>query len=88
MLERLWGKWNTPLLLVGVQTYTATLEISMVVSQRNWESIYLKTHNTTLGMHIHTTRIFPQQTHNTHSHTHIPKTMHSKVSTHKMPRSV
>ena len=34
MLERMWGKGNTPALLVGVQNVTATLEISMVISQK------------------------------------------------------
>ena len=33
-LERIWGKGNTPSLLVGVQTCTATLEINMVISQK------------------------------------------------------
>ena len=30
----MWSKGNTPLLLVGMQTYTTTLEISMAVSQK------------------------------------------------------
>ena len=34
MLKRMWGKGNTPPLVVGVQTCTATLEINMVVSQK------------------------------------------------------
>ena len=34
MLERMWGKGNIPLLLVGVQTGTATLDISMTISQK------------------------------------------------------
>ena len=34
MLERMWGKGNTPPLLVGVQTGTALLDISMVISQK------------------------------------------------------
>ena len=34
MLERVWNKGNIPALLVGVQTYTATLEINMVASQK------------------------------------------------------
>ena len=34
MLDRMWNKGNTPPLLVGVQTCTATLEISMVISQK------------------------------------------------------
>ena len=35
MLERMWRKGNTPPLLVGVQSCTATLEINMVVPQEN-----------------------------------------------------
>ena len=34
MLERMWSKGNTHSLLVGMQTSTTTLEISMVVSQK------------------------------------------------------
>ena len=34
MLERMQSKGNTPPLLVGMQTCTATLKISMVVSQK------------------------------------------------------
>ena len=34
MLERMWGKGNAPPLLVGVQTCTATLEISTAIFQK------------------------------------------------------
>ena len=34
MLERVWGKGSTPLLRVGVQTGTATLDTSMAISQK------------------------------------------------------
>ena len=34
MLERMWGKGNTPPLLVGVQTGTAALEISMWIFRK------------------------------------------------------
>jgi hypothetical protein len=34
MLERMWIKRNTPPLLVGLQTGTTTLEISLEVSQK------------------------------------------------------
>ena len=34
MLERTWGKGNTPLLLVVVQTGTDPLDISMAISQK------------------------------------------------------
>ena len=33
MLMRIW-KENTPLLVVGMQTYTATMEINIVISQK------------------------------------------------------
>ena len=34
MLEKMWGKGNTFALLVGVKTGTASLDISMVISQK------------------------------------------------------
>ena len=34
MLERMWIKGNIPPLLVGMQTCTTTIEISVVVSQK------------------------------------------------------
>ena len=34
MLERLWGKGNTSALLVGMQTGTVALDISIVISQK------------------------------------------------------
>ena len=34
MLERMWNQGNTPPLLVGVETYTVTLEISVEVSEK------------------------------------------------------
>jgi hypothetical protein len=34
MLVRMWRKRNTPLLLVGLQACTTTLEISLAVSQK------------------------------------------------------
>jgi hypothetical protein len=34
MLTRMWRKRNTPLLLLGLQAYTTTLEISLVVPQK------------------------------------------------------
>ena len=45
----MWTKGNTSLLLVGVQTCTATLEISMEVSQKIWNHTTLRPSNTTLG---------------------------------------
>jgi hypothetical protein len=34
MLARMWSKGNTPPMLVGLQTYTTTLEIGLEVSQK------------------------------------------------------
>lgn len=34
MLVRIWNKGNSPPLLMGVQTFSATLEINVVVSQK------------------------------------------------------
>ena len=39
MLERMWSEGNTPPLVVGVQTCTTTLEINVIVSQRNGISL-------------------------------------------------
>ena len=49
MLERMWSKGNTPLLLVGMQTCTTTLEISMAVSQKIGNQPTTRPSNTTLG---------------------------------------
>jgi hypothetical protein len=34
MLARMWSKGNTPSLLMEVQTFRATLEVNIVVSQK------------------------------------------------------
>ena len=34
MLEKMWGKGNTPPLMVGMKTGTTALEISMAISQK------------------------------------------------------
>jgi hypothetical protein len=34
MLMRMWSKWNTPFLLVGVRTCTIILEINLAYSQK------------------------------------------------------
>ena len=47
MLEEIQIKWNTPLLLVGGQNCTATLEISMAVSQKFEKQPTLRPGNTT-----------------------------------------
>ena len=52
MLERMWSERNTPPLLVGVQTYTATLEVSVAVPQKTGNQPTSRPRYTTLG-HIH-----------------------------------
>ena len=49
MLVRMWSKGNTPLLLVGVQTSTATMEINMVVPQKMGNQFISRPRYTTLG---------------------------------------
>ena len=49
MLERIWGKGNTPALLGEVQTCSATLEITMVISQKIRKQSTSIASNTTLG---------------------------------------
>ena len=49
MLERIWSKGNTSPLLVGMQTCTTPLEISMVVSQKTWKQLTSRLSNTKLG---------------------------------------
>ena len=49
MLQRLWGKGNTPALLVGVQTDTTTLKISMAISQKIRKQPSSRPSNTTFG---------------------------------------
>ena len=49
MLERMWGKGNTPALLVGVQTCTADLEISTMMSQKIRKQSTSRPSNTIVG---------------------------------------
>ena len=49
MLERMWSKGNTPPLLVRMQTYTTTLEISMLIPQKIGNQPTSGSSNTTLG---------------------------------------
>ena len=49
MLERLWGKGNTPALLVGIQAGTDPLDISMAISQKIRKQPYSRPSNTTFG---------------------------------------
>ena len=37
MLERVWRKGNPLILLVGMQTSTATMENSVEIPQKNWK---------------------------------------------------
>ena len=49
MLERMWNEGNTHPLLVGMQTCTATVEISVVVSQETGSQPPSGPSNSTLG---------------------------------------
>jgi hypothetical protein len=49
MLARMWRKRNTPPLLVGLQAGTTTLEISLVVPQKNEHSTTGRFSNTSPG---------------------------------------
>ena len=65
MLEKMWGKGNTPPLLVGVKTCIDALEISMTISQKIKETIYLKTQQHHFWVYtqrklIHTIRTYAQ----------------------------
>ena len=60
MLERMQGKGNTPALLVGVQTCTAALEISMAISQKRRKQPTSRLSNTTFGYISKGCSIIPQ----------------------------
>ena len=47
MLERMWGKGNAPPLLVGMQTFTAPLEIHVVISHKIMKQETSRPSNTT-----------------------------------------
>ena len=49
MLERMWSKGNTPPLMLEVQTSTATVEISTVISQKIRNQSTSRFSNTTFG---------------------------------------
>ncbi|EDL07116.1 mCG15697 [Mus musculus] len=49
MLARMWRKRKTPPLLVGLQAFTTTLEISLVVPQKIGHSTTGGSHNTSPG---------------------------------------
>ena len=62
MLERLWGKGNTPALLVGVQAGTTPLDVSVAISQKIREQPSPKLSNTqyTFGYIAKGCSIMPQ----------------------------
>jgi hypothetical protein len=49
MLVKMWSKGNTPPLLVGMQTYTDTMEIDMAVPQKFSNQSTSRSSYTTLG---------------------------------------
>ena len=49
MLEKIQNKGNTPPLLVGGQNCTATLEISMAISQKTEKQPTMRPRNTIFG---------------------------------------
>jgi hypothetical protein len=51
MLERMWRKRNSPLLLVGLQAGTNTPEISLAVPQKIGHSTTWRSSNTTPGIY-------------------------------------
>ena len=60
MLERMWGKGNTPPLLVGVQAGTDILEIGMAISQKIRKQSTSRTSNITVGYITKGCSIIPQ----------------------------
>jgi hypothetical protein len=48
MLVRMWSKWNTPLLLVGVKTCVDPIKIRMVVPQKEGNQSNSRSSSTTL----------------------------------------
>ena len=51
MLERLWDKENTTALLAGMQAGTASLDVSVVISQKIRKQPASRPSNTTLGIY-------------------------------------
>ena len=60
MLERMWGKGNTHPLLVGVQSDTAPLDVSVAISQKIRKQPSLRPSNTTFGYISKGCSIVPQ----------------------------
>ena len=74
MLERLWGKGNTPALLVGVQTGTAPLNVSVEISQKISKQPTSRPSNTTFGNIPKECSIVPQE--------HVLNYVHSSIVYH------
>ena len=74
MLERLWGKGNTPALLVGVQAGPTPLDISMVISQKIRKQPSSRPSNTTFGYIPKGCLIVPQG--------HVLNYVHSSILCH------
>ena len=51
MLERLWGKGNTPALLVGMQAGTTPLDVSVAISQKIRKQPSSRPSNPLLGVY-------------------------------------
>ena len=60
MLEEMWGNGNTPPLLVGVKTGTASLDISMMISQKIRKQPSTRPSNITFGYISKGCSIVPQ----------------------------
>ena len=60
MLERLWGKGNTPALLVGMQAGIAPLDISVAISQKIRKQPSSRPSNITFGYISKGSSIMPQ----------------------------
>ena len=71
MLERMLGKGNTPALLVGVQTGTASLDISMTISQKISKQSISRPINITFGYIPKECSIVPQE--------HVLNYVHSSI---------
>ena len=61
MLGRMYSKWDTPPLLVGVQTGTDIREINMAVSQKNGNKSITRPCYTTLGHVLKGCSIIPNK---------------------------
>ena len=74
MVERMWGKGNTLALLVGVQTGTTALYISMAISQKIRKQPPSRPSNTTFGYIHKGCSVLPQG--------HVLNYVHSSIVCH------